>query len=363
MKKNYTYDDIQLVPQYSEVESRSLVNLKSQLSRNYNLLVPYIASPMDTVCEVKMAKKMMSLGAVGCIHRFMSIEEQATQVREVYDYSFEYDAQKVWVHEPIPIMAAVGANGDYLERAERLINAGANVILIDVAHGHHKNVRIAISEIRNLIDARSPASGDGFLEVANNIDIIAGNVATYDGARDLIDWGADGIRVGIGGGSVCTTRLETGHGIPNVSAIFDCSVIAMEHDIPIIADGGIRYAGDVAKAIAIGASTVMLGSLFAGTEESPGAVIEQDNRLFKRYRGSASMETKNVHSQPRRNVEGESTLVPFKGGAKYTVYRLNDGLSSALSYSGSSTIPEYQRKAQVVSVTNAGIIEAKPHRK
>ena len=359
---NYTYDDIQLVPQYSEVKSRTMIDLKSRLTKNYNVLVPYIASPMDTVCEHAMAIKLMKLGAVGCIHRFMNIEDQACEVKLVSDFSCSMEAMEVWKDEPIPIMAAIGATGDYLYRAEQLIEAGANVLLIDVAHGHHKNVKIVIQQLRKIIEQAQPVTGDGFSQ-ARNIDIIAGNVATIFGATDLVNWGVDAIRVGIGGGSLCQTRIETGHGVPNVTSIIQCgkSSGVREHDIPIIADGGIRYAGDVAKAIAVGADTVMLGSLFAGTQEAPGLVIEKDNHLYKRYRGSASLETKSAHNQELRNVEGVATIIPYKGGVKYVVYRLNDGLRSALSYSGSNTIEEYQAKAHWVVVTQSGIIEAKPH--
>jgi len=259
----------------------------------------------------------------------------------------------VWDYSRKPIMAAIGANGDYLERGQRLVEAGANVILIDVAHGHHKNVKDAIE---SLIDFRE--------KTGQHFDIIAGSVTTFNAARDLCKWGADGIRVGVGNGSLCTTRLQTGHGIPSVTAIIDCvsgSVDVSGGDVPIIADGGLRSPGDIAKAIAFGAECVMLGSLFAGTQETPGPVIEKGTQLYKRYRGSASLETKSTHGQAIRNVEGESTIVPFKGGVKFVVQRLNDGLRSALSYTGARSVDEYMLKAEYVTVTNAGIAEAKPH--
>lgn len=332
-----TYDDITLIPDYSEVPSRQNIDLTSRLSRRYVVKVPIIASPMDTVCESEMAIAMAELGGVGCIHRFMSIEHQAEEVQNV----------KIAIHGEglikIPIMAAIGANGDYLERAQELVNQGANVILIDVAHGHHVHVRNALENLKNNLPA--------------HVDIIAGNIATTDAAADLVNWGADGLRVGIGGGSLCTTRIKTGFGVPNVTSIKDC-VNALT-DSPIIADGGIRSSGDIAKALAIGAQTVMLGSLLAGTKESPGAIVEKPNGLYKRYRGAASLETKSIHGQQTRNVEGESTVVPFKGGVKFVMDSLLDGIRSAFSYAGADSIQTYHPKYTVV--THSGAIEARPH--
>jgi len=222
-----------------------------------------------------------------------------------------------------------------------LINAGANVILIDVAHGHHSFVREAIIKIK-----------DNF----PHIDVIAGNVATAEAAEELEFWGADAIRVGIGGGSLCTTRIKTGFGVPNVTSLLETSNAVT---VPIIACGGIRNSGDIAKALAVGASSVILGSLLAGTKEAPGAIIEKQNGLYKRYRGAASLETKSIHGQKTRNVEGESTIVPFKGKAKFIVDGLTDGLRSALSYAGAMSIDEFC--PSYVVVTNAGISEARPH--
>jgi IMP dehydrogenase len=230
---------------------------------------------------------------------------------------------------------------------DKLVEAGCNVILIDVAHGHHKNVKDMIKWIKsNHI----------------NIDVIAGSVATYKGTEDLINWGADAIRVGVGNGSMCTTRIETGFGVPSVTAIEEaCGAAFKSGDVPIIADGGIRSAGDIAKAIAVGADSVMLGSLLAGTVEAPGSILEKGNHLYKRYRGSASLETKSTHGLSARNVEGESTTIPFKGGVKFIIMKLQDGLRSALSYSGSDNIFDFQINAHYVIVTNAGMVEAKPH--
>jgi IMP dehydrogenase len=346
-----TYDDIQLVPGYSEISSRQQIKLFTKLTTNYNIMVPLIASPMDTVCESKMAIAMAKMGGVGCIHRFMTIEEQTAEVSKVnhaisgdgFGGISEYWEPTIEGQYPVvPIMAAVGANGDFLERARELVGVGANVILIDVAHGHHIFVKEAIEQLKNNMPA--------------HVDIIAGNIATRQGAIDLVEWGADALRVGIGGGSLCTTRIKTGFGVPNVTSL---EQIAEVSTVPIIACGGIKSSGDIAKALAVGASSVILGSLLAGTQEAPGAVIEKQNGLYKRYRGAASLETKITHGQATRNVEGESTVIPFKGGVKFIVEGLLDGLKSALSYAGARNLQEFHPDYVVVS--QAGVNEARPH--
>lgn len=355
--KALTYDDILLVPQYSDIESRSHINLKTKLSRNYGLLTPYVASCMDTVCDSRMAIKMMDLGGVGCIHRFMTIEEQCNEVTKVKKFMEDNNMIEEWGIDiewhtnilQIPIMAAIGVSGEDIERATKLVEYGANVLLIDVAHGHHKNVELVLEKLFNILP--------------RYVDIIAGNISTLESAVDLCEWGADGLRVGIGGGSLCTTRVQTGHGIPNITSIINC--VSAKRDrkkIPVMADGGIRSSGDIAKALAVGAECVMLGSLLAGTKESPGNIVERlDGSLYKRYRGSASLETKSTHNQATKHIEGESTTIPFKGSVSYIVEKLNDGLKSALSYSGCRTIKEFNKNAGWVEITNSGMLESKPH--
>lgn len=332
-----TYDDITLVPRYSEVESRTSIDLTTKITRNYSIKIPIIASPMDTVCDSDMAIELSLMGAVGCIHRFMTIDEQADQVRATV-------AGCMLARYSSPTMAAIGATGDYLERTQELVANGAQILLIDVAHGHHIHVKRALEALKKMLPS--------------HVDIIAGNVATSEGTCDLIDWGADAIRVGIGGGSLCTTRVKTGFGVPNVTSLAMCVEAAYER-VPIIACGGVRNSGDIAKALAIGASSVILGSLLAGTKEAPGPVIEKGNGLFKRYRGAASLETKIANNQATRNVEGESTIVPFKGAVKYVVSGLVDGVKSALSYAGASSLSEFY--PEIVMVTGAGSAEGKPH--
>lgn len=353
MKTALTYDDIQLIPDISNIQHRGDISLKTLISRRYGLLVPLIASPMDTICEVEMAKRMMQLGGVGCIHRFMSIKKQSEQVSELRNTEYYTSMCENWGvmyddwHadiKQIPVMAAIGVKPEDRERAYELTNAGANILLIDVAHGHHTNVfDMVVWCKKNLPD---------------NIDIIAGNIVTKDAVEYLEYSQIDGLRVGIGGGSLCTTRIQTGFGVPNVTAIED---VASYSNVPIIADGGIRTSGDIAKALSLGASSVMLGSLLAGTEETPGKIIENTNTggLYKRYRGSASLETKISHNQMERNVEGESTVVPFKGGAKFVINGLIDGVKSALSYNGSRSLGEFNPKYNVI--TNSGLQESKPH--
>ena len=354
MRNSLTYDDIQLVPQYSNIPTRTQIKLHTLVSRRYGLLNPIVASPMDTVCGLEMAYKMFKLGGVGCIHRFNSIEEQSNIVKELYHriYSEEWGNQfeswgvmvDNWHSEipHIPIMASIGVSESDKDRAKSLVDSGCNIIVIDVAHGHHKNVEKMLMWCKNNLD--------------DKVDIIAGNIATKEAAQELESWGADGLRVGIGGGSLCTTRVKTGFGVPNVSCLEDIISVAKT---PVMADGGIRSSGDISKALAIGASSVMLGSLIAGTDEAPGQIVETPKGLYKRYRGSASLETKVTHGQQTRNVEGESTTIPYKGGVKFIVNGLIDGVKSALSYGGAKSLEDFN--PPYVKVTNSGINEAKPH--
>lgn len=353
-KTALTYDDIQLVPQYSAIRSRSDINLKTWVTKRYGLLIPLVASPMDTVCGYDMAYRMMLMGGVGCVHRFMSTEEQCAIMNKLRNATYgdgfggPYENWDIMVDSwhteirEVPLMAAIGVQSEDKDRAKKLVESGANIILIDVAHGHHQNVIDMIKWCKDNLNS--------------TVDVIAGNIATSDAAIELEEAGADGLRVGVGGGSLCTTRIKTGFGVPNVTCLTDIISVSTT---PVMADGGIRTSGDIAKALALGSSTVMLGSLLSGTDEAPGDIVEKSTGLYKRYRGAASLETKLAHGKQGRNVEGESTIVPYKGGAKFIINGLLDGVKSALSYAGADSLEKFHPR--YVVVTNAGITEAKPH--
>jgi IMP dehydrogenase len=343
MHQALTYDDIQLIPNLSAVKTRQNINLSVPVTRNWSIDIPIVGSCMDTVTEYEMAATLMELGGVGCIHRFMSIEDQVAQVRKLDAFR---NSDPSLMH--LPIMAAIGVTGDYLDRAVELEAVGCNILVVDVAHGHHENMQKALKELKANLEE-------------NVTDVVAGNIATMEAAEDLISWGADGLRVGIGGGSLCTTRVKTGFGVPNVTSIEAVFEISDSAGIPIMADGGIKSSGDIAKALAVGADCVMVGSLLAGTKESPGAILETPAGLYKRYRGSASLETKVTHGQKTRNVEGESTTIPFKGGVKFIVNGLTDGIRSAFSYAGANNATDYYVNTDYNVVTNAGLAEGKPH--
>jgi IMP dehydrogenase len=356
MKSYLTYDDIQLVPAYSEIESRKSIKLNTMVSRRYGLCVPVIASPMDTVCGFDMACKLMQMGGLGVIHRFMSIEEQCKIIGRFKSYTYESTVDEYIIEKwstmyddlhpefpYIPIAAAIGVQIDDTRRAKELVKSGANILIIDVAHGHHKNV---IDMVKWCKDQ----------DELYHVDIIAGNIATADAAIDLENAGVDGLRVGVGGGSLCTTRIKTGFGVPNVTCLEEIVSVAT---VPIMADGGIRNSGDIAKALAIGASTVMLGSLLAGTRESPGDIIKTKNGLYKRYRGAASLESKITNGKDIRNIEGESTIIPYKGGVNYIMDEILDDIKSSVSYAGCNNLKNFNPK--YILVSNAGITEAKPH--
>ncbi len=234
MKRTLSFDDVLLVPQFSDIQSRTEeVDLRSDLGK-ISLSLPIISSPMDTVTEREMAVAIAGQGGVGIIHRYNSIEEQVLQAQGTN----------------VVAGAAIGVSGDYLERAAALLNAGVNILCVDIAHGHHVLMRHALTTLRNTF---------GY-----DVHIMAGNVATLEAVNDLSDWGADSVRIGIGGGSICSTRIQTGHGMPTLQSIIECA--ATDRDVTLIADGGIRNSGDICKALAAGADFVMLGSMLSGTD-------------------------------------------------------------------------------------------------
>lgn len=467
-----TFDDVLLVPRRSSIRSRGDVSTATRLSRHLKMQIPIISANMDTVTESDMAVAMARAGGIGIIHRFITPERQAEEVRRVKraesyiveppytlppdatvgearkmmddrgigglvivdadnrplgivtrrDLQFVFENHHpvtMWMTpadklvtapagtsleearrilhehrvEKLPLLnedgrlaglitardivqlmqypnatkdhkgrlrvgAAVGVQPGFLERAAMLLEAGADLIAVDIAHGHSDNAIEAIQALRREF-------GD--------IEIIAGNVATGEGTRDLIEAGADAVKVGVGPGSICITRIVTGFGVPQLTAIADCAAVAREYDVPIIADGGIRNSGDLVKALAAGASSVMLGSLLAGTRESPGVVITRNGRRYKVSRGMASLGA--AMSRPDRQyedgeddpawtrmvAEGVEAAVPYQGSVDDVLHQLLGGLRSGLSYGGARTIEELQANAEFVPITVAGLKESKPH--
>jgi len=334
-KQTIAFDDVLLQPQYSDITSRKEVSLSAPLDDLNKLKIPIIASPMDTVSEWRMASSLSSMGGMAIIHRYNSIEEQADQVKNA-----------LAVPDCTIIGAAVGVSGDFVERAVRCYEAGAKVICIDVAHGDHAMVKTAIASLRE--------------QLGMNIHIMAGNVATLEGFNRLADWGASSIRVGIGGGSICSTRIQTGHGVPTLQSVIDCA--QSDRDAILIADGGIKNSGDIVKALAAGADVVMLGSLLAGTDETPSETFrDRDGRCFKAYRGMASAEAQKAWRGKTCSLEGVSTTIPCKGSVKNVVEELLTGVRSGLSYSGARDISELQSKARFILQSHAASIESSTH--
>jgi IMP dehydrogenase len=349
MKRYLTYDDVNIVPKYSELESRSDVKLTTRFTKNTEITIPIVSSPMDTVTEVNMAKEMMNWGGVGIIHRFQSIEKQVCMMKLLHmDWLKWLQPSNNWMK--IPLCAAVGITGDYLERAKELIKNGCNVLLLDVAHGHHKLVKKAVEEFKN--------------EFGTNVEIIGGCIATKEATKDLCDWGVDGLRVGVGNGSLCETRIRTGIGLPQVTALLDVCSVADGYSVPVIADGGIRYVGDICKGLGCGADTIMVGSLLAGTKESPGSIEKigqwPNEQLFKKYRGSASLDSK-LDRGENANVEGNHKIISYKGKVKRIISDIEDGIRSSCSYVGASNLEEFRALVEFVEVTRAGQVEAQPY--
>ena len=328
-----SFDDVLLVPQYSDIDSRKSLSTSNQLDDNITLGLPIISSPMDTVTEVDMAFAMDTHGGLGIIHRYNTANDQARLVKKA----------KL---KGVPVVgAAIGVTGDFLERAQALVEEGASVLCIDVAHGHHSMVERAIQSLKSVF-------GD-------SLHIMAGNVATGEGARDLANWGADSVRVGIGGGSICSTRLVSGHGVPTFQTIIDC--VEYGCSVPIIADGGMKTSGDIVKALAAGADFVMLGSMLAGTTQSPGQVFDNGNKKYKVYRGMASSEAQVSWRGKTSTPEGISTTIPYKGDVNTILGDLRGGIQSGMSYSGARTIRDLQAKAKFIRQTPAGQSESYTH--
>ena len=343
-----TFDDVLLVPRRSDIRSRQDVSVAARLSKRIELEIPIVAANMDTVCETDMAIEMGRLGGIGIIHRFLTIDAQAEMVAKV-----KADGHRAG--------AAIGTDRDALPRTMALVEAGVDAVVLDIAHGHAEHALELVASLKQEVP---------------EVDVIAGNVATRAGAEDLVAAGADAIKVGVGPGGVCTTRLVAGVGVPQLTAIDNCaSEPLVDGDggpVPVIADGGIRNSGDIAKALAAGASTVMIGSILAGTKESPGEVEQSPQGLVKRVRGMASFEALSARAMregevvdreyfEQRSPEGVEGTVPYRGSARRVVGRLVAGLRSGMSYSDARTIEELWAKAEFVRVTANGVRESQPH--
>jgi IMP dehydrogenase len=339
LKQTLSFDDVLLVPRPSEILTRREVTLESSLG-DVDLGFPVISSPMDTVTASLMSMTMLQYGGLGILHRYNTEREQASMVLNLRDSLEEVNSAHL-----NKISVALPAGSGLLRRTRALYDAGARIFCIDVAHGHHVLTERAIKTIRDKYD--------------NKVTIIAGNVATAAGYKDLSDWGADAVRVGIGGGSICSTRIQTGHGVPTFQSVLDCRDI---DGATVIADGGIKTSGDVVKAIAAGADLVMLGSMLAGTDESPGNVLSKgDGNKYKVYRGMASVEAQLDWRGEARSLEGISTTIPYKGSVKNILATISQNLKSGLSYSGCRSIPEIQARAEFIRQTPAGQRESNTH--
>ena len=357
-----SFDDVLLFPDYADF-SRSEINLSTKLTKKITLSLPFVSSPMDTVTESKLAIALAELGGIGIIHRNLTIEDQANEVKKV-------KAKKLLVG------AAIGASKGFEERIEVLSKAGVDVVVVDSAHGYSKGVIETTKYIKN----KYP-----------KIEVIAGNVATFDGAKALIVAGADGIRVGMGPGAICTTRIISGMGVPQITAILETVRVAKKAGVPIIADGGIKYSGDMVKALAAGAASVMMGGFFAATIESPGKTVELKKDevpsrfknifngthpyLFKEYRGMGSVGAMRAGSKIKSEdefhgksygdrvliAEGVEGLVPVKGTVKDLLDQAVGGIKSGMYYVGAKTIPELWAKAKFMQITQASLTESHPH--
>ena len=356
-----TFNDVLLRPGFAGF-SRSDISLETRITKNIGLKSPLVAAPMDTVCESGLAIALARLGGIGFIHRNLTIEAQSAEVAAVKK-------------EGLLVGAAVGSSPGYEDRVKALVAAGADVILVDSAHGFATKV----------IEATR------YIKKNYSVDVVAGSVATTEGAEAMIEAGADGIRVGMGPGAICTTRIVSGMGVPQLTALLEVASVAKRHDVPVIADGGISYSGDIVKALAAGASTVMMGRIFAATEESPGKVVRLSAEqvpsrfqsiingakeyVFKEYRGMGSVaamkkgiEISSEDEFHGKNYQGDvlvaegvEGLVPCTGTVKALSDQLLGGIHSGMYYVGAATVPELWKTARFMQITQASLTESHPH--
>ena len=341
IKEALTFDDVLLLPRYSNILP-SETDISLNLTKNIKLKTPFLSSAMDTVTESSMAIAMAKSGGIGIIHRNLDIKKQSKEVEKV-------KRKKLFVG------AAIGTNTDDLKRAKSLIDKGVDLIVIDTAHGDSKKVLKTLSKVKK-----------------NKIPICVGNIATAEAAKRLFNSGADIIKVGIGPGSICTTRMVAGIGVPQISAIMEVHNALKGKKIKIISDGGIKFSGDIAKAIAAGADAIMMGSIFAGTQESPGKKFKIKNKFYKQYRGMGSIGAMSAGSSNRyfqKNYKDKSKFVPegvdgrveYKGNVSKIIYQLKGGLRSSMGYVGAKKLNDIKKNAKFIKITKAGFYESMVH--
>ncbi len=343
IKDSLTFDDVSLVPQESSVVPNETIT-KTTLHKRLNLQIPLISSAMDTVTESKMAIAIAKMGGIGVIHRNLSVDQQISEIKKVKKAKYL-------------VSAAIGVNNNDIDRAKKLIEANVDMVVIDTAHGHTQKVSKMIYKIKKII---------------KKIPLCAGNIATGKAAKFLENCGVDIVKVGIGPGSICTTRLVAGVGVPQLSAILDVKNALGKSKTKIISDGGIKFSGDLAKAIAAGADAVMIGSLFSGTTESPGKILKRKGKLYKTFRGMGSAGAMLVGSADRYYQkkfkdtskfvpEGVEGIVKFKGPVNKIIYNLTGGLRSSMGYLGAKTINDLQKRGEFVKISKAGFYESMVH--
>ena len=343
IKEALTFDDVLLLPQFSSIVPAN-TNINVNLSNTINLKLPFMSSAMDTVTESKMAIAMAKNGGIGIIHRNLEIKKQCAEIKKVKKLRLK-------------VGAAIGTSQLELERAKNLIDSGTDIIVIDTAHGHSNNVLKMLNKIKRF---------------SKKTSICVGNIATGDAAKLLYNSGADILKVGIGPGSICTTRMVAGIGVPQITALLNVKKAMHKRKIKIISDGGIKFSGDIIKAIAAGADAIMMGSIFAGTEESPGKKFKIKNKLYKLYRGMGSIGAMSSGSSERyfqKNYKDKSKFVPegvesrvlYKGKVSKIIYQLQGGLRSSMGYIGASTLDEVSKKSKFIKITKAGFYESMVH--
>ncbi len=343
IKEALTFDDVLLLPRYSKVLP-SETDISLNLTKNIKLETPFLSSAMDTVTESKMAIAMAKSGGIGIIHRNLNIKKQSQEVNKVKKNG-------------LLVGAAIGTNRDDLIRANSLVTNGVDLIVVDTAHGHSEKVLKILSKIK---------------KINSKIPICVGNIATGEAAKKLYNAGADIIKVGIGPGSICTTRMVAGIGVPQITAVMEVSRALRGKKIKIISDGGIKFSGDIVKAIAAGADAIMMGSIFAGTEESPGKKFKIKNKFYKQYRGMGSIGAMSAGSSSRyfqKNFKDKSKFVPegvdgrveYKGNVSKIIYQLKGGLRSSMGYIGAKDLKFIKRNAKFIKITKAGFYESMVH--